>query len=483
MASTRSQHAVLLEGPAPPKLRYVPSARSNSWEDVADLAASLGVPLDDWQESALEASMGERTDGRWASKFIGMSAPRQNGKSQLIVARALAGVLLFGEKLIIVSAHETDTAREVWNRIIDVIESNPTLEARVSARMNAVNRESLTFGYGLDKQVVKLKARSQSGSRGFSADCLLLDEAQILGKQAWGSIVPTMSARPNPQAWLFGTPPTETDDPFAFARVRDSAMKGRARHCWLEWCADPEDDYDDPETWVKANPSYGVRVSHEACADDRGALDDEQFARERLGMWSVDVARRVIDADSWAIVADAASVAVDGFALAVDVAPDRSVASVALAGVRSDGLWHVELDEHRVGVGWVVPWVKSRCENNTIRAVVVDERSPAASLLDEFDKVKIKVTTTSARDMAKACGQFYDGVMDARLKHTDQPQVNVALSVAGKRPLGDAWAWNRRNSNADITPLVAETLALWGAQAPKVKRPATTGQGRRATVL
>ena len=69
----------------------------------------------------------------------------------------------------------------------------------MTGRMNAVNRESLTFGLGLDKQTVKLKARSQSGSRGFSADCLLLDEAQILGKQAWGSIVPTMSARPNPQ--------------------------------------------------------------------------------------------------------------------------------------------------------------------------------------------------------------------------------------------------------------------------------------------
>jgi ABC-type Na+ transport system ATPase subunit NatA len=60
--------------------------------------------------------------------------PRQNGKSQLIVARALAGVLLFGEKTIIISAHETDTAREIWRRMIDVIEDNPTLEARVTAR-------------------------------------------------------------------------------------------------------------------------------------------------------------------------------------------------------------------------------------------------------------------------------------------------------------------------------------------------------------
>lgn len=472
MASTKSPRGVLLDGPAPPKLRVVPSARSNSWEDVADLAASLGMPLDDWQESALEASMGERSDGRWASKFIGMSAPRQNGKSQLIVARALAGVLLFGEKLIIVSAHETDTAREVWTRLIDVIEDNPTLEGRVTARMNAINRESLTFGVGLDKQVIKLKARGHSGSRGFSSDCLLLDEAQILGKQAWGSILPTMSARPNPQMWLFGTPPTETDDPFAFSRVRESSMKGRARHCWLEWSADPTDDYDDPETWAKANPSYGVRLSHETCLDERGAFDDDQFARERLGMWSVDAgSRRVIDASSWGIVADPASMAIERLALGIDVAPDRSVASVALAGERFDGFWHVELDEHRTGTGWIVPWVKARCERNNIRAVVIDQLSPAASLVDDFTKAKVKVTITSAADMANACGQFYDSVMDARLKHTDQPQVNVSLSAAGKRPLGDRWAWNRKSATSDITPIVAETLALWGAQSSIVKKP------------
>ena len=91
MALTKSPAVALLDGPAPPRLRVAPSARANGWEDVADLAASLGMPLDEWQEQVLEAAMGERADGKWASKFVGLSAPRQNGKSQLIVARALAG--------------------------------------------------------------------------------------------------------------------------------------------------------------------------------------------------------------------------------------------------------------------------------------------------------------------------------------------------------------------------------------------------------
>ena len=36
------------------------------------------------------------------------------------------------------------------------------------------------------------------------------------------------------------------------------------------------------------------------------------------------------------------------------------------------------------------------------------------------------------------------------------------MKGATKRPLGDAWAWSRKNSTVDISPLVAATLALWG---------------------
>jgi phage terminase large subunit-like protein len=487
MASTKSRRGVLLDGPAPPRVRVAPKARANSWEDVADLAATLNFALDEWQEQVLEAAMGERADGRWASKFIGLSAPRQNGKSQLIVARALAGVLLFGEKTIIISAHETDTARQVWQRLIDVVEDNPSLEARVTARMNAVNRESLTFGTGLDKQVIKLKARSASGSRGFSADCLLLDEAQILGKQAWGSIVPTMSARPNPQLWLFGTPPTSSDDPFAFARVREQSEAKKARHCWLEWSADAKDDIDDPETWAKANPSFGVRVSHEACADDRAAMDDDQFRMERLGMWSPEAAvRGVIPLDSWDLAGDETSVPVDRFALGIEVAPDAAWASVSLAGQREDGRWHVELDERRDGSAWVVPYVKRLVEKNPqVRAVVADAGSPTKVLLEEFAAAKVRVMTPRASDVGAAHTKILEGVVTAQVVHTKQPQLRAAVAVATKRTSGDSglWFFHRASAVADITPIQSATLALLGAQTLKTTRPGPSTEKRRVVVL
>lgn len=470
-ASTRSRRAALLDGPAPPRTLVAPSARANSWEDVADLAASLNFTLDEWQEQVLEAAMGERADGRWASKFVGVSAPRQNGKSQLIVARALAGILLFGEKMIIISAHETDTARQIWKRLLDVIEDNPTLEARVTGRMDAINREYLSFGKGADRQEIRLKARRKSGSRGFSADCLLLDEAQILGKGAWGSIVPTMSARKNPQLWLFGTPPTEEDEPFAFERVRSSATAKKARHCWLEWSADPDDDFNAVDTWAKSNPSFGVRVSEEACADDRAAMDDEQFALERLGIWSSADAGAIFTPSQWRILLDEKSQPGDDLAFGVYVNLPRTNAAIFVASKRSDGLVHVEVlpassdAETLPGTGWIPGRVKELVDKWSPRAVVIDNHSGAASLIADIEALGVVVTKTSTADRARADNALFDAITEKRIRHLDDPETAKAVVSAKWRELGDSRAYDRKDKASDITRLVGMSLALHGITA------------------
>ena len=459
MASTRSRRGVLLDGPAPPRLRLAPSARANSWEDVADLAATLGIPLDEWQEQALEVAMGERTDGRWASKFVGVSAPRQNGKSQLIVARALAGVLLFGERLIIVSAHETDTAREVWRRLVDVVEDNPTLEARVTARMNAVNRESLTFGEGLNRQIVKLKARGATGSRGFSADCLLLDEAQILGKHAWGSIVPTMSARPNPQMWLFGTPPTERDDPFGFHRVRESALAKKARHCWLEWSADATDDIDAPETWAKANPSLGVRLSYEACADDRAAMDAEQFRLERLGIWPDDATPSLMP--SWASRGVADLTMPDGLTIGLAGSIDGLYGSIGAAGMLGDKV-AVGAVERREGQQWLVAEAL-RIQTERGSDVVIDKRGPVAHLIPDLENAGVRLVTFETGDLTNASESFWQAVEeDGDLVHGRHKELDAAVRAAQWRAIGDRRAFGRKTG--DVSMLEAVALAAHHAQ-------------------
>jgi hypothetical protein len=107
------------------------------------------------------------------------------------------------------------------------------------------------------------------------------------------------------------------------------------------------------------------------------------------------------------------------------------------------------------------------------RAFVCDGASPAASLLHEFETLGIDVDVTNAKEMAAACGMFFDAVeqgaegLDQQvatgLRHIGQEELESAIRSARKRALGDGgWAWSRSGSTADITPLVSVTLAHWG---------------------
>jgi hypothetical protein len=59
---------------------------------------------------------------------------------------------------------------------------------------------------------------------------------------------------------------------------------------------------------------------------------------------------------------------------------------------------------------------------------------------------------------------------DRSTAHLYQPVLDLAANTAATRPVGDAWAWDRRKSPADAAPLVAVTGALWCLNQTKKKR-------------
>lgn len=467
---------------APPRVLHGPKTRQNSWQDVSDLAAGFGVVLDPWQETVLQAAMGERPDGQWAARQVAISAPRQNGKSEIIVARALAGILLFGEQTIIVSAHQQDTAREVFGRLLGIIEQFPNLEERVESVMRAVNREYIRFKSG---QTIRFKARSTGSGRGFSCDCLLLDEAQILSPSSWSAILPTMSARPNPQAWLLGTPPTENDDGEVFERMRNLGVLGRENTvAYLEWAAESDDPIDDPLTWAKANPAYGSRISQEAVATELASMSEEQFRLERLGIWNEAAAHMpVIPAAVWRkLNAPGPDSETPPTAFGVDMSHAMQI-SVAAAWVVEDSI-HVEEVWAGGDVAAAVQWIATAAGRRT--EVVIDDLSPASQMVPELINRRVKVRKSTARDMAKGCLQFESRAGAGTVSHAGQAQLAAAVAGAKKRPIGDAggWGWDRRDASSQIHPLVACTLALLSASSTRRR---TTGErtsaNRKAAIL
>jgi hypothetical protein len=106
-------------------------------------------------------------------------------------------------------------------------------------------------------------------------------------------------------------------------------------------------------------------------------------------------------------------------------------------------------------------------------AIAIDPKGPGGSLLTELRDAGLEVHEITATEQAQACGAFYNAAVGTppdpadpddegkppTLRHSDDPDLNTALAGARQRPLGDAWAWGRKPSAADISPLVAVTVA------------------------
>ena len=444
---------------ASPKLRLAPPAVRNDAHCIAELAAGYGTPLDPWQVDVLEAGCGIREDGSWAARTVGANISRQNGKSVVLVVRALAGALLFGEKVIICSAHEQKTSRVLFRNLLAYFENYNDLSRRVQSVGSALGREEIRLR---DGTVLFFPARTRSTLRGWSVDLYMADEAQLLTDQQWESAKPSMAARPNASVWLFGTAPQLLTDAQVFGRLRAAAHADSEELAWIEYGASDGADLDDRDQWTQANPG---RVTIEAIEAERRELSPGGFARERLNIWPTDRTERIIDSAWWAGLAAAGPP--DGTkpsAMAVDAGPDRTIAIAAAWGLE-DERTHVEVlaadysTDPMLSLQFVIDRAGRRMP------VVIDGASPAASMIPALIAARCKVIVTHVRDMGAACGAFLDDVGAGRISHANQDQLNTAVDGARKRPLGDAglFGWDRRDGSVFIAPLVACTLARHGA--------------------
>lgn len=461
-----------------PRVAHYPESSTSAGREAVDLARLAGLDLDPWQAFVLEHSLAERPDGKWAARDVGAVLPRQNGKNAILEARELAGLFLLGERLIVHTAHEAATAGESMRRLEELIDATPEFSRHVKNFWHANGKEAIELMNG---QRIRFRTRTKGGGRGFSADCVIFDEAMILPESTVSALYPTLSARPNPQVWYTGSAVDQLvhEHGVVLTRLRERGHAGADRLAFFEWSADlrdaegreidpsavSRDVLSNPDHWREANPAYGVRIFDEDVEAELGSMDNRGFAVERLGIgdWpSTDPAMgSVIDITRWRSLTDPASKIAGPVVLAFDVTPDRAFAAICAAGTRSDGLIHAQVLERRPGTGWVAQRVDELREEIRPAAIVRDGVGPAASI-----DVRGNVTSLSSPDYVKACGTFFDLVAQSGLRHHGTAELDSAIRGAAKRPLGDSWAWSRKSSSVDISPLVAMTLAAARATKP-----------------
>jgi len=222
---------------------------------------------------------------------------------------------------------------------------------------------------------------------------------------------------------------------------------------YFEWSARPDDDPCDPVTWWNCMPALGRTIGLPVAEHALNTLKLEEFKRAFLNIPTTSE-DRVIPQTVWDLVNDPdVEAAAEVFAL--DVNPERSAAAIVAAGPGPI----LELVEHRSQTGWVV----ERCAELHARynvPVAIDANGPAGSMLADLRKARVPLVELKPQDVVRAAGRFYDVVVGQEVKIRRHIDFDNAVAGAAKRPVSDAWVWARKSSRADISPLVAATIAL-----------------------
>lgn len=490
-----------------PRLLTLPTSADptlgSAGQDVVELAQLAGLVLDDWQAWFINQACSlrretflnpynNRREYKWAAFEVSCTVSRQNGKGSILEARELAGLFLFDERLIIHSAHQFDTSLEAFQRIMFLLENTPDLERHIKRVSRGHGEEGIEMKTG---QRLRFRTRTKGGGRGFTGDCLILDEDMILDRRQVGALLPTLSARPNPQVWYMGSAGDETstqkgnvhhrmrrgNQPRLFAAEWSAAV---CESTCLPGCTEHSDP-SKPSTWAIANPAMGIRVQEEHIAAEFEAMDLETFKQERLSVGNYPADEegwKIIPKDAWLARTDQDSVLLGDFVLGVYTQPDRSTSTIVACGLNHRGFTHIEIPgnqelgyDHRAGIQWLLERIPQIFERVRPKGLVIDSASQTGELIPELEAAirklpaleQFEVWSPTTREYAQACGALKSAVVPkegeaATLVHLGQVPLQKALGGAETRKLLDLWAWDAMKAATPSSPVCAATLALYG---------------------
>lgn len=154
-------------------------------------------------------------------------------------------------------------------------------------------------------------------------------------------------------------------------------------------------------------------------------------------------------------------------AIAVEISTDRRHTAIVAAAPHAAGA-AFELLDYLDGSDTAAAVADLAAD---ARAVVIDPRSPAATLIGPLRTLGVTVTEPSTYEVAVAHGRFVDEFRAGRLRYVAHPALDAAVQAAELRSLAGSHALERRRVEADQSPLVAAELAVWALLTVEPKRP------------
>lgn len=450
----------------------IPDDLSGDGRMACELASAyFGDPLP-WQPHLLDAMLARDERDRYVLRSIGISVPRQNGKSWVVRARCFYGALN-GEKILYTCQHG-DTSDQMFQELAQAFEdeSNPELHALLLAVRRTNGQQAIKLRNG---GLIRFTTRTDSLARGKTYDVLIYDEAQELTEKQQAASLPAISAgaKHNPQTIYLGTPPNPDNIGTVFLSLHEAVHSGKSKMGWIEWGATEIGDVNDEARWYEFNPSMGILLDHAAVKGEAEQMQPDVFARERLGWWSPVGGKGIyaLISKKWRDCEVASAPREGKLAFGVKFSHDSLHAAVSWALADRDGPSYVELYDVMGSSGGTVAISDMLLRNrDEIACVCIDGKSGADALrrrmLDGgFPKTALVMGTPAI--VQAASSMLSDEVNAGTLSHIASPALDDSATGSLKRDVGrDGWGF-ADGPNSMAAPIESASLALWAARTTK----------------
>lgn len=462
----------------------------------------LRMKLYPWQEWALihmlEIVGDLTTSWHFRYRVVVVLVSRQNGKTSIskVIVSFFMNVLqvpnVFGTSL------SLDKAEEVWDAVIADQEINPELDSSIDrvCRTNGNKRLILT-----GNRIYKVGAPTRRAGRGDSNDLVMLDELrEHRDWDAWAAAIASTNAKPNGIVICFSN--AGDADSVVLRQVRDAAIEeitGKAAADYggnvdgstlglFEWSADDNASIDDIDALAQANPAlnYGL-LTEKALLSNRQTMPEAKFRAECMCQTVETLLPAPFSDGAWnAGVDETSSIAPESeLYYGIDLSHDRRWCSIAVAGMRTDGNYHVEVVARAVGTEWAIDWFRSRQIRGEMRLAFQARGCACAGLAEQICTLP-NITRIALEGSALPTGweRFYDAVeagkpLEAgetarggvRVYHLPQPVIDAPAKTMQMRNLGNGQNLpDRLKSPDDIAPLFACICAFAAATAIKEEK-------------
>ena len=226
--------------------------------------------------------------------YADVYVPRKNGKTTLAAIIALIMLIIDGEPAAEVYAAAVDKAQAkiCFDASVEIAKASGLLEEGSGIkhfRKGSIVVEDTASAY-------KPLSKDTKNKDGLNIHCGICDERHAWKTNEIYEVLKTgVGARSQPLIFSISTAGTDTSYPYfsdlEFLRQVMLGIKQKDNHFIMLYEPDEGDQWDDPKTWAKVNPNYGVSLSRKYMEDecqeakDKGGSTLVAFQTKNLNMW------------------------------------------------------------------------------------------------------------------------------------------------------------------------------------------------------